>query len=57
MISSADNDPDQEYSEFFREYSRVEVLSQPLTERELWDKVSLYHPGEQPLITFLGHAR
>lgn len=56
VISSAANDPEQEFSAFAREYNHDDnkVLGQPLTERELWDAVSLFHPGERPLIIFLG---
>lgn len=56
MISSAADDPDQEFSAFAREYNHIEVFDQPLTERELWDAVRLFHPRveERPLSTFLG---
>jgi len=54
VISSAANHPEQEFSAFSREYSHVEVFGQSLTERELWDAVSLFHHGERPLTIFLG---
>lgn len=43
VISSAAIDPEQEFFAFSREYSRVEVFGQPLTEGELWAAVSLFY--------------
>lgn len=45
VISSAGNDPEQEFSAFMREYNGVVIFGQLLTERELWDAVSFCHPG------------
>ena len=36
-----------------REYKGTVILGQPLTERELWDAVSLSDTGERPLSVFL----
>jgi hypothetical protein len=56
VISSAANEPEREFSAFAREYNHDDnnVLGQALTERELWDAVSLFHLGERPIIIFLG---
>ena len=54
VISSAANNPRQEYPAFLREYCRTRILGQPLTERELWDAVGLFHLGELRLFTLLG---
>lgn len=52
VISSADNDPGQEFSAFMREYNSVVIFGQPLTERELWDAVSFFHPGAMTIKCF-----
>ena len=56
VISSAANDPEQEFPAFVREYKTDEymVFGDLLTERELWDPVSLFYRGKQLLIIFLG---
>ena len=44
VASELEQGQDLEFSDFIRQYNHVEVLGQPLTERELWDAVSLSAP-------------
>lgn len=39
IISSAFEDPDREFAEFVQHFTSLEVLDQPLVERDLWDVV------------------
>ncbi|KIM70040.1 hypothetical protein SCLCIDRAFT_12660 [Scleroderma citrinum Foug A] len=39
IIASAYEDPEQEFGTFFKSFTSLEILDQPLVERDLWDVV------------------
>ncbi|KAL4067275.1 S-adenosyl-L-methionine-dependent methyltransferase [Scleroderma yunnanense] len=52
IISSAYEDPEQEFEKFVKHFTSLEILDQPLVERDLWDVV----PQLRPTLETIPHS-